>query len=75
MPDILIRNVDPATLARLDAAAQRSGVSRSALLRGLLARYAADQDGGMLTEGQLAAFGDSVSALVDEDARAAAWQR
>lgn len=75
MPDILVRDVDPATLARIDAAAQRSGVSRSVLLRELLARYAADQDSGTLTDEQIASFGDSVRDLRDEETRAAAWQR
>lgn len=75
MPDILVRDVDPSTLARIDAAARRSGVSRSVLLRELLARYADDQEGGALTDGQVASFGDSVRDLREEGARAAAWQR
>jgi len=52
MPDILVRDVDPATLARIDAAAQRTGVSRNALLRELLARYADEQESGALTDEQ-----------------------
>ena len=75
MPDILVRDVDPATLARIDAAAQRTGVSRNALLRELLARYADEQDSGALTDEQIEAFGSSVRDLLDDDIRAAAWHR
>ena len=75
MPDILVRDVDPATLARIDAAAQRTGVSRNALLRELLARYADEQDSGALTDEQVEAFGSSVRDLLDDDTRAAAWHR
>jgi hypothetical protein len=75
MPDILVRNIDPATLARIDAAAQRAGVSRNALLRELLARYADEQESGALTDEQIDAFGSSVRDLLDDDTRAAAWRR
>ena len=75
MPDVLIRDVDPATLARIDAAAQRAGLSRNVLLRELLARYADEQESGALTDQQVEAFGSSVRDLLDEDTRAAAWRR
>lgn len=75
MPDVLVRDVDPATLARIDAAAQRTGVSRNALLRDLLARYADEQGSGALTDEQIDAFGSSVLDLLDDEARAAAWRR
>ena len=75
MPDVLIRNVDPATLARIDAAAQRTGLSRNVLLRELLARYADEQESGALTDQQVEAFGSSVRDLLEEDTRAAAWRR
>lgn len=75
MPDILVRDVDPATLARIDAAARRTGVSRSALLRSLLAQYANEQATDSLTDEQVAAFGDSVRDLLDDDLREAAWRR
>lgn len=75
MPDILIRDVDPSALARIDAAAQRTGVSRNVLLKELLARYADEQMPGDLTDEQVSAFGDSVGDLLDEDLRAAAWRR
>jgi len=75
MPDILVRDVDPATLARIDAAAQRTGVSRNALLRELLARYADEQESGALTDEQVEAFGSSVRDLRDDGTRAAAWRR
>ena len=75
MPDILVRDVDSATLARIDAAAQRTGVSRNTLLQELLARYAEEQESGALTDEQIEAFGSSVRDLLDDDTRAAAWHR
>jgi hypothetical protein len=75
VPDILVRDIDPATLARIDAAAQRTGVSRNALLRELLARYADEQESGALTDEQIEAFGSSVRDLFDDDVRVAAWRR
>lgn len=75
MPDVLIRDVDPSALARIDAAAQRTGVSRNVLLKELLARYADEQAPGDLTDEQVAAFGHSVRDLLDDDRRAAAWRR
>ena len=75
MPDVLIRDVDPTTLARIDAAAQRTGLSRNVLLRELLARYADEQESGALTDQQVEAFGASVRELLEEDLRAAAWRR
>lgn len=75
MPDVLIRDIDAATLARIDAAAERSGVSRNTLLRELVASYAHDQQVGGLTDEQVKAFGRSVRDLLDEDLRTAAWRR
>lgn len=75
MPDVLIRDVDPSALARIDAAAQRTGVSRNVLLNELLARYANEQTPSDLTDEQITAFGDSVRDLLDEDRRADAWRR
>lgn len=75
MPDVLIRDVDPSALARIDAAAQRTGVSRNILLKELLARYADEQAPGELTDEQVATFGESVRDLLDEDRRADAWRR
>lgn len=75
MPDVLIRDVDPSALARIDAAAQRTGVSRNVLLKELLARYADEQAPVELTDEQVAEFGESVRDLLDEDRRADAWRR
>jgi hypothetical protein len=75
MTDVLIRDVDPSTLARIDAAAERTGVSRNTLLRELLARYADDQQPGDLTDEDITACGASVRDLLDEEQRAAAWRR
>lgn len=75
MPDVLIRDVDPATLARIDAAAERTGVSRNVLLRDLLSRYAHQQEQGDLTDEQVATFGESVRDLLDDERRAEAWRR
>jgi len=75
VPDVLVRDVDPATLARIDAVARRAGVSRNVLLRELLTRYADEQESGALTDEQIDAFGSSVRDLLDDEARAAAWRR
>ncbi|HEX9888989.1 MAG TPA: ribbon-helix-helix protein, CopG family [Nitriliruptorales bacterium] len=75
MPDVLIRDIDPATLARIEAAAARAGISRNALLKELLASYAHGQEVGGLTGEQVAGFGESVRDLLDDDFRATAWQR
>ena len=75
MPDVLVRDVDGATLARIDAEARRVGVSRNVLLRDLLTRYAQEQPVEDLTDDEVAAFGDSVRGLLDDDLRAAAWRR
>lgn len=75
MPDVLIRDIDPATLARIDAAAERTGVSRNTLLKELLTSYARGQQVGGLTDEQVEAFGQSVRDLLDEDFRAGAWRR
>lgn len=75
MTDVLIRDVDPSTLARIDAAAERTGVSRNTLLRELLARYADEEQPSDLTDEDIAAFGASVRDLLDEERRAAPWRR
>ena len=75
MPDVLIRDVDPATLARIDAAARRTGLSRNVLLRELLSRYVDEQASGALTDEPVEAFGSSVRDLLEEDIRVAAWRR
>lgn len=74
MADVLIRNVEASTLDRIDAAADRVGVSRNALLREVLARYADEQAPQELTDQDVAAFGASVSELLDEGARERAWR-
>ncbi len=75
MPDILIRDIDPATLARIDAVAERTGVSRNTLLKELLATYADSQEIGGLTDEQVQSFGRAVRDLLDDEFRARAWQR
>lgn len=75
MTDVLIRDVDPSTLARIDAAAARIGVSRNVLLNEVLARYADEQEPSSLSDEHVAAFGDSVRDLLDDDLRADAWRR
>ncbi len=74
MTDVLIRDVDRSTLARIDAVAERTGVSRNTLLRELLASYADEQESGELTDEQVAGFGASVRDLLDDDVRQAAWR-
>lgn len=75
MADVLIRDVDQATLARIDAAANRKGVSRNTLLRGLLVEYARGQEEGGLSDDEVAAFGSSVQDLLDPRRRDEAWRR
>ena len=67
MPDVLIRDVDPATLVRIDAAARRTGLSSNVLLRELLSRCADEQESGALTDEPVEAFGCSVRDLLEED--------
>ena len=50
-------------------------MSRNVLLKELLARYADDQTAGELPDEQVAAFGESVRDLLDDDRRADAWRR
>lgn len=69
MPAVLVRDVGKATLARIDAVAQRTGVSRNLPLRELLAHYAHEQESGALTDEQVDAFGSSVGDLFDEGIR------
>lgn len=75
MPDVLIRDIDSATLARIDAVATRTGQSRNALLRQLLAEFAHAQPEGVLTDEEVSRFGESTRALLDDELRAAAWRR
>lgn len=75
MPDVLVRDIDPVILARLDAVAQRRGVSRSVLLRDLLARFADEQRAEPLTDAEVAAFGGSIRGLGDAQVREVAWRR
>jgi len=75
VPDVLVRDIDPAILSRIDAAARRRGVSRNALLRELLSRYAEEQRPEPLTDAQVAAFGDAVGGLGDEQRRQGVWRR
>jgi plasmid stability protein len=75
MPDVLIRDIDPATLSRLDAVAARTGQSRNALLRRILRDYAHRQPEGVLSAETVDAFAVSTRPLLDDDLRAEAWQR
>jgi plasmid stability protein len=75
VPDVLIRDLDPATLSRLDAVAARSGQSRNALLRTILTEYAHRQPDGDLSSEEIEAFTTSTRLLLDQEQRAAAWRR
>lgn len=75
MPDVLVRDIDPATLSRLDAVAARSGQSRNSLLRRILTDYAHQQPEGDLSPEEIEAFAASTRRLLDDELRSAAWQR
>jgi hypothetical protein len=75
MPDVLVRDLDAALLARIDAAAQRQGLSRNALLRALLLRFAEEQDAEPLTDDEVARFGAAAQHLTVPARREDAWRR
>ena len=72
MPDILIRDVPPEDLARIDAHAARLGLSRSEYLRRRLHQDAARQTAAV-TAADLRAFGARFADLGDPEVMRRAW--
>lgn len=72
MPDLLIRNVPPEDLARIDAHAARVGLSRTEYLRRRL-HQDASRPGSPVTPADLKTFADRFSDLDDPDVMRQAW--
>lgn len=72
MTDILIRGVSESDLARIDARAQRLGLSRSEYLRRRIAQDAAGRD-ETLTAADLQRASELTRDLLDEDVIRDAW--
>lgn len=71
MPDILIRNVDSATLDRIDSDAARAGMSRNAYLRQQLDRIAHPL--GRVSMDDLQRSADLARGVLDDDLMREAW--
>jgi len=72
MPDVLIRDVPPEDLARIDAHAARLGVSRTEYLRRRLRQEAA-RPVGPVTTADLRRFSERFADLGDPDVMRGAW--
>lgn len=72
MPDVLIRDVPPDDLARIDASAARLGLSRTEYLRRCLHRDAA-RSGAQVTPQDLSVFAARFSDLDDPEVMRRAW--
>lgn len=73
MPDVLIRNVPEDDLARIDRAANRLGVSRSDLLRQIIAGQR-ELPARRLTQADLTRFGELTADLRQPEIRRGAWR-
>lgn len=73
MSDVLIRNLDDATLRRLDADAARLGLSRNEYLRRALLRLGRDDAGRPTTVTDLDRFSERFADLGDRDVMRDAW--
>jgi len=73
MPDVLIRDVPEAVLAKLDAHAARLGISRVEYIRGRLAADAATSSAHVSTK-DLRKLADSFADLADEEVMETAWR-
>lgn len=72
MTDLLIRDVPEEIVARIDAAAKRLGISRTAYLRRELLKAAAPV-GGPVTKQDLVAFAETFADLGDPAVMDRAW--
>ena len=73
MPDLLIRGVSEEVVARVDARAQRLGLSRSEYLRRQLAQEVSTYDGAVEVS-DLARFTDAFADLADPEVMSKAWE-
>jgi hypothetical protein len=72
MPDLLIRNVDDETVRRIDADADRQGLSRNEYLRREISRLA-HRGPRPATRADLARSVKALADLADEDVMGQAW--
>lgn len=72
MPDVLIRNIPSADLARLDEQARRSGLSRTDFLRRQLHQQA-QRSAEPVTVANLSAMGELLSDLANPTVMGEAW--
>lgn len=73
MTDLLVRNVDEAVVRRIDAAAERQGLSRNEFLRREVARVAAGA-GRPITQADLLGSADIFVDVEDGEAMEQAWR-
>lgn len=73
MPDVLIRNIPEDELARIDAQADRVGLSRSEYLRRRIAQDAS-RSAVTVTRADFQQFADLAIDLGDDDAMRGAWE-
>lgn len=73
MPDVLIRDVPEAVLAKVDAHAARLGISRVEYIRRRLAADAATSRAHVSTQ-DLRDFADRFADLADEEVMGTAWR-
>ena len=72
MTDLLIRNVDDAAVAAIDAQAERMGISRAELLRRETENFAR-RFGEQVTRADLARSAEIFADALDDDVMAQAW--
>ena len=72
MTDLLLRNVDDAAVAAIDAQAERMGISRAELLRRETENFAR-RFGEPVTRADLARSAEIFADALDDDVMAQAW--
>jgi len=75
MPDILVRGLSQAAVARFDAEAAALGISRAEVLRRHLeADVAMQEPRPVMTSEDWARFADTYAGLADPEVMASAWR-
>jgi len=74
MPDVLVRDVPPAVLRRVDEQAERLRLSRNEFLRRQLTEWAGQQSDRALGADDWAAFDTDFADLSDATVMAQAWR-